>query len=436
MKIVSPNRTLWSTCAGQPPEYSTWAGPMEADVAIVGAGLLGLSTALHLAEDGARVTVLEAKSPGHGASGRNSGFVVPSFVTPLGPDGVCSLLGADTGARLCRLVGDSANLVFELIRRHGIRCDAQRTGWLQPAHSEPRVGFLEQRQKEWARQGKSMELLGRNETVRLTGIPSYHGALLDRTGGQLNPLGFTLGLARAALRAGATICVDSPARELRRVGRRWEIHFGGGRLCADSVLIATNSLDTTLVPRVARSLIPLVVYQLATERLDDSNGQRILPENHCATDTRRDIFAYRWTPDGRLLTGGIGLPGAGFSRQVYRSLLGRLRFLVPITGSCEIAFEWNGAIAITGDLLPKVYDVEDGLYAAIGCCGRGLALSVALGRELAAFLGTRHPLALSVPMSEPSPLPAHWAVRHLPGLLLPISRLRDRIETGRAADFR
>ena len=409
---------------------------MEADVAIVGAGFLGLSTALHLAEAGARVTVLEASRPGHGASGRNSGFVVPSFVAHLGPNRVCNLLGADSGARLCRLVGDSGNLVFELIRRHGIQCDAQQTGWLQPAHSERRIGFLEQRQTEWADQGKSLELLGRNETLRLTGIPSYYGALLDRTGGQLNPLGFTLGLARAALRAGVTICADSPARDVRRVGRRWEIHCGGSHLRADTVLIATNSLDTSLVPRVARSLIPLVVYQLATERLDDSNRQRVLPQDHCATDTRRDIFACRWTPDGRLVTGGIGLPGAGSSRQVYRSLLSRLRSLVPISGPCKIAFEWNGAIAITGDLLPKVYEAENGLFAAIGCCGRGLALSVALGRELAAFLGTRDPLALSVPVSKPSPLPAHWAVRHLPGLLLPWSRMRDRFEIGRAVDAR
>ena len=343
---------------------------------------------------------------------------------------MCGRLGTHYGERLCRLVADSGNLVFELIREHGIQCDAQQRGWLQPAHCKQRVGFLEQRQKEWAAQGKTLELLGGTETARLTGVPAYPGALLDRTGGQLNPLGFTLGLARAAQRAGVTICADSPARELRRSGRRWVIHSDGRHLSADTVLIATNSLDSALVPHVGRSLVPVVVYQIATKRLDASNRQRILPEGHCATDTRRDIFAYRWTPEGRLVTGGIGLPGAGFSRHVYGSLLRRMHSLVPITGSCEIAFEWNGAVAITGDLLPKVFEVASGLFAAVSCCGRGLALSVALGREMAAYLGTRDPRALSVPVSKPSPLPAHWAVRHVPGLLLPWSRMRDKIEIG------
>ena len=431
MRIDSLRNTLWSASAGPAPEYPRWKEDAEADVAIIGAGYLGLSTALHLAEMGVRVIVLEAISPGHGASGRNSGFVVPSFVTPLGPSRVRSVLGSELSERLCLLAGDSGNLVFDLIRKRHIECDAEQSGWLQPAHSATRIGFLERRQAEWARLGKTLELLDRDETIRLTGVPSYSAALLDRTGGQLNPLGFALGLARAAMSAGATIWIDAPVTEVRRDGRRWRLRCRGGRVSVESVLLATNVLDGTLAPRVARSRVPLVVYQIATEALDEANRERILPENQCASDTRRDIFAYRWTRDGRLVTGGAGFSTIGSSQQVYLSLLRRLQSMVCISGPCNVAYGWNGVIAITRNFLPQVSEIGNGLFAAVGCCGRGLALSTALGRELATYLQTGDSGALSVPVGPPSPIPGHAFIKHLPALLLPWSRMRDRIETGK-----
>ena len=429
MKTDSLQNALWSTTVGPAPEYTPWAERSEADVAIIGAGYLGLSTALHLAEMGVRVIVLEAKSPGHGASGRNSGFVVPNFVTPLGPSRVQNLLSDEFSERLCLLAGNSGNLVFDLIRERGIECDSQQSGWLQPAHSASRIGFLERRKAEWSKLGKSLDLLDRQETVRLTGVPTYHAALLDRTGGQLNPLGFAIGLAWAALAAGAAIHIDAPVSKMQRNGSKWDIHCGGGRVSAESVLLATNALDSVLAPRFARSMIPLVVYQVATSPLDEVNRKRILPENHCASDTRRDIFAYRWTRDGRIVTGGLGLRAIGSSRRVYQSFLKRLKSIVPISGPCEVEYQWSGVIAITRDFLPQVSEVENGIFAAVGCCGRGLALSTALGSELATFLCTGDRNALSVSVGPPSPIPGQAMLRRLPTLLLPWNRLRDRLES-------
>ena len=430
MAVETFQESLWYATAEPAPDIPAWPGDATADVAIVGAGYLGLSSALHLAEQGKRVVVVEAEEPGHGASGRNTGFVVPSFVTPVGPSRVEAMLGGAYGRRLCGLVGGSGDRVFALIRKHAIACEAVQSGWLQPAHSAARLDFLAQRRDDWARQGKALELLDRGATVRLTGAPAYHGALLDPSGGHVNPLSYARGLARAALAAGATIVTGTPVTRLSRDGQSWTLQTPGGAVSAATVLLTTNALTGALMPRVARSVVPLVVYQIATQPLDPANRQTILPENHCLSDTRRHIFAYRWTVDGRLVTGGVAALAAGAMSRLRRSFRARLQRLLPIVGPVKVEFAWNGVIALTRDLLPRVFEVDRGLFAAVGCNGRGLALSTVLGSELATFLASGDARALSVPVTRPAPIRAHIVARHLPSVLLPWARLRDRLEAG------
>ncbi len=422
--------SLWHATAAPAPPIPPREGDETADVAVVGAGYLGLSTALHLAERGARVVVVEAHEPGFGASGRNTGFVVPSFVTPVGPREAEAALGAPRAARLSRLVGGAGECVFDLVRRHGIRCDATQAGWLQPAHSRARLDFLIRRQGDWARHGKTLKLLDRDETARLTGLTSYPGALLDPSGGHLNPLGYARGLARVALDAGVTMRAGAPVTEIHRGSRGWALATPSGRIVAEHAVLATNALIGPLVPEVARSVAPLVVHQIATRPLDPVNRERILPANHSLSDTRRDIFAVRWTPDGRLVTGGAAALAAGALGRLRRSLAARLRRLLPLIGPVEAEYAWSGVICLTRDLLPRVFEVDRGLFAAVGCNGRGLALSTAFGGELAAFVASGDPTALSVPVSRPAPIRGHLAARHLPSVLLPWARLRDRLETG------
>ena len=420
--------SLWHATAAPAPDLPPREGDDAADVAIVGAGYLGLSAALHLAERGTRVVVVEAREPGFGASGRNTGFVVPSFVTSVGPKEVEAALGGSRAERLCRLVGGAGDLVFGLIRKHGIVCDAARAGWIQPAHSRARLDLLERRRADWAGLGKRLALLDREETVRLTGSPAWHGALVDPSGGHVNPLGYARGLARAALAAGATLRSSAPVTKLDRSSGGWRLATPCGRIIAERVLLTTNALTGSLQPEVARSVVPLVVHQIATRTLDPEHRRRVLPENHCLSDTRRDIFAVRWTPDGRLVTGGVAPPAPGAPGRLHRSLLARLESLLPIAGPFEADFAWSGVIALTRDHLPRVFDVDRGLFAAIGCNGRGLALATALGRELADFLATGDTAALSVPVVRPAPIRGHAVARHLPSVLLPWARLRDRLE--------
>lgn len=422
--------SLWHVTAEPAPPLSPGGGDDTADVAIVGGGYLGLSTALHLAERGARVVVAEAHEPGFGASGRNTGFVVPSFVASLGPNEVEAALGGARAARLCRLVGGAGERVFELVHKHRIACDAAQAGWLQPAHSRARIDFLARRQSDWARHGKRLTLLDREETHRLTGAPSWHGALLDPSGGHVNPLGYARGLARAALASGVTIRGGARVTKLDRGGRGWILTTPSGRIAADRAVLATNALTGDLVPEFTRSVVPLVVHQIATRPLDPVNRRRLLPGNESLSDTRRDIFAVRWTPDGRLVTGGAAALAAGAPGRLRRSLVARLKRLLPIAGPLEADFAWSGVIAVTRDRLPRVFELDRGLFAAVGCNGRGLALSTALGGVLAEFLAGADPGALPVPIARPAPIRGHLAARHLPSVLLPWARLRDRLESG------
>ena len=422
--------SLWHATARPPPFLPPREGDERAEVAVIGAGYLGLSTALHLAGRGIRVVVVEEREPGYGASGRNTGFVVPSFVTSIGPSEVEDALGRPRAERLCRLVGGAGDRVFELVRQHAIDCDATQAGWLQPAHGRARAEWLKQRQGEWAAHGKMLTLLDREETFRLTGAPAYEGALLDPTGGHVNPLGYVRGLARSALAAGVAIRAGAPVIRLSRRGEGWALATSTGRIVAERALLTTNALTGALVPEVARSVLPLVVHQVATQPLDPVNRRVILPGNHSLSDTQRNIFAVRWTSDGRLVTGGVAMLAAGALRRLRRSLLARLEGVLPVVGPVEAKFAWSGVIALTRDLLPRVFEVDRGLFAAIGCNGRGLALSTALGAELAAFLATTDTDALSVPIGRPAPIRGHRVARHLPSVLLPWVRLRDRLEWG------
>lgn len=424
--------SLWSALAPPAPDTPPLVGTARADIVIVGAGFLGLSTALHLAESGARVLLLEAEQPGFGASGRNTGFVVPSLRTSFGPADVRDRLG-DYGERLTELVGRSGDIVFDLIRRLGIECSAEQVGWMQPAHSAAMMRVLETRQRDWAERGRRVGILDAAETTRRSGITGYRGALLDPTGGQINPLAYARGLARAALAAGAVIHSQSRVTRLERSSSGWIVTTEtGGRVEADRVLLTTNALVGRLHPAMAASIIPVRVHQIATERLPAEFQKRILAGRSPLADTRRHTFALRWSPDGRLVTGGMVLPGPASLARASRTFLGRLRRFLPELGPVRAEFVWNGVIAATLDQMPRFVALEPGLDGAIGCNGRGVALTTALGGAIAGlYSGALRSDDFPLPHKAPEIVPGHFLAQHGPALWLPWSNLRDRLESAR-----
>jgi glycine/D-amino acid oxidase-like deaminating enzyme len=418
---------LWTALSPAPPPTQALAGQVRADVAIVGAGILGLSLALHLAEAGIACTLVEAGELGHGASGRNTGFVVPSFTAGNGPVSVAARLGAASGDRLSRLVGGSADLVFATIGRCAIACAAEQTGWLQPAHTAERVRLLERRVREWQALGQNVTLLDQAETRRLTGNPAYLAALLDRSGGQINPLAYTLGLARAAIAAGAAVHTQSPVTGYRRDGSRWRLDTSGGSVQAARIVFTTNAMAGRLLPPVTSSLIRARPHQVATQVLDSDVLTRILPERQPVSDLHRHTFAYRISPDNRLVTGGLAvLNDRGATARIADYFLQRLHRYLPGLPPLRAEYAWNGVVATTADFLPAVWQIAPGVLAPIGCNGRGVAVATALGQALAAHLATG--AALPSPAAPPQPRRFHALLQFGPSLWLGWNRLVDNAE--------
>ena len=416
--------SLWAATAPPPPDTPPLVGDAVCDVAVVGAGFAGLSAALHMAERGIRVAVLEAEQPGFGASGHNGGLVVPAFAR-WDPDGVRERLGVEAGDRLVRLVGGSAELVFDLIRRHGIACDAAQTGWLHPAHAESKIPWLDSLHRQWREAGHPVRRLDRPETARLTGSDRFHGALSATTGGHLNPLAFARGLAARAMALGAVVHGRTLVQSIAREGRRWRLRCTGGTVAADRVFLCTNALTGRLSPPVARSTFPLEVYQMATAPLDPARRRVILPEGHAVSDTRRNLFSYRLDAAGRLITGGMAAVQPGALDRLKTPLARRLSRMLPELGPVSFDFAWHRTAALTPDLLPRLFEIGPGLIALIGCNGRGIGMTVALGAALAGLAEGGDPDDLPISLTSPDPIRFHGLARHLPGLLLPLAKIQD-----------
>ena len=210
------------------------------------AGSTGLSAALHLLEKGAQVVVVEADEIGSGASGRNGGFVVPHFARGE-PDDVVRNLG-DGGERLVRLVGNSAQALFESVARLGIECDAVQRGWYQAAHSATAWRMLERRAAQWARHGQSVGVHDADATSRLTGTHGYFGSWSNPSGGTVHPLKLVHGLAAAVLARRGEIRENCGVERLTRAANGWQLATMDGEVSASEVLVCTNALSWTLLP--------------------------------------------------------------------------------------------------------------------------------------------------------------------------------------------
>src|SRR5579862_1114779 len=169
--------SLWAATARPAPDTPPLDASRSADVAIIGAGFSGLSAALHLAQAGLSVVVLEAGEPGWGASGRNGGQVIPGL--KFDPDQIVAMFGGEGGEHLIRIAGGAPDTLFDIVARHGIDCEAKRCGWIQPAFAEADMALVASRAEQWQRRGAPVSIDDTNTARRLVGSPVYQGGLID-----------------------------------------------------------------------------------------------------------------------------------------------------------------------------------------------------------------------------------------------------------------
>lgn len=432
IRSAAPPPSYWRAVTPPGPERPPLSGDVDTDVVVIGAGFTGLSTALHLRARGARVVVLEAVEPGHGASGRNNGQVIPTL-TRLDPDDLAAKFG-ETGDRFADLVRDCAAILFDLARAHGVSADAEaeQTGWVQPAHTPGRIRISEKRARQWAARGAPVEMLDKAQVAAMTGSATWHGGFWNRSGGHINPLGLARGLARAVDEAGGVIHHRTPALSYARDGARWRVETPNGAVRADGLMLATHAYTGEFVrdlqPRLAREVVPVHSWQMATTPLSEEARRSILPGRQALSDTHGDLYFMRWDARGALVTGGaLVVPVAGATR-LRRRIGARLKRIFPQLGDVTFSHVWNGYIGMTDDYAPRLHRLGPNGYAWVGCNGRAVGLAVALGREFAAALCGEDERRLALPFTDIRPLPMHALVKRVSRLMLLEYRRRDARE--------
>ncbi len=401
---VTP-KSLWAATAGPAPATAPAEGDIRADIAIVGAGFVGLRAALALAEAGIRVVVLEAAEIGWGGSGRNGGQVIPGLKHD--PDELVALFGKERGERLADFTGGAADAVFNTIERYGIDCQASRKGWIQPAHNEGSLRLLEARCEAWRRRGADVAMLDAAETARLIGSEAYCGGWIDRRAGGIQPLSYVRGLAAAAIAKGVVIHTQSAVTEVDFAAKPSRLTTKAARITADKVLFATGAYSGTVGRDLRRTFIAPNSFQIATEPLSSNLRATILPEGQVASDARRLLLYYRLDAEGRLLMGGRGTFRDPELADGFQHLQAALAAVFPQAAHLPIAYRWGGRVAITLDHLPHLHKLAPGVAAILGFNGRGVALGSALGLAMADWLRTGDDEALPFPFSPPKTIPFH-----------------------------
>jgi len=422
--------THWSAVTPPGPPLAPLEGHAEADVAIIGAGFTGLSTALHLLARGKSIAVLEAVEPGYGASGRNNGQVIPTL-SRMDPDDLVAKHGA-AGDRFADLVRDSASILFDFVREHGLKAEAEQSGWVQPAHTPGRIRISEKRFAQWAKRGAPVRMLSTSEMASLLGTDFWHGGFMNPTGGHINPLALAREMARRVIELGGTIHAPSVAESFRREGDFWLVSTAKGVLRARALMLASNAysgeFSRGLEPEMAREVVPILSWQMATQPIADDLRARILPGRQAVSDTHGDLHFMRYDARNQIVTGGALIIAANGHDRLRTRIADRLRRIFPEIGAVRFEHVWNGYVGMTNDFCPRLHQLGPDAWGWTGCNGRGVALSVALGREFAAAIcGTRVD-DLALPLTPVKPLAFHGIVRVVAPLLLLEYRRRDARE--------
>ena len=421
-----PN-SLWAAVTPPGPDLPELIGTADADVVVIGGGFTGLSTALHLREAGVDVAIIEAMEPGWGASGRNNGQVIPTLSRP-DPDDIVARHGA-AGERFVALLRDSASTLFDVARRYQIQAEQEQSGWVQPVHSPGRIKIAERRVRQWSKLGAPVELLSREQTRQMLGSDAWFGGFWNRSGGHINPLALSRGLARVVLERGGCMFARSPAISFERRDGRWVVKTDKGQISGRALVVATNAytaeFSKTLMPAIAQEVMPVLSWQMATQPLSETARQTIIPGRQAMSDTHGELYFARYDARNRLVTGGAVI-GLGDKAERLKSIVAeRLRRLWPQIGKVEFDYVWNGYVGMTTDFLPRIHRLGPDAFGWTGCNGRAVALSIALGDELSkAVRGVPEP-DLALPFSNPAPIVAHGLLRRLAPLMLMVYRRRD-----------
>ena len=373
----------WWDVAGPPEPFNSEQVAPSADVAVVGAGLTGLSAARTLAKSGKSVVCLDAGPPGIGASSRNGGMIGGGHRIPW--DALVARHGDSVATELMREMHlESMAFAKGLMADEGIDCDFAQTGRLQALWSAAEYDSVARNlEKVMKAIPLAAEMVPKSRVREDVSSDAYGGGVLYHEHGGLNPAKWVKGIRDAAVRAGADVHGGTEVRSVERSGSGWRLETSGGRVDAGDVLLATNGYTPAGIGGIARRVFPIPSFIMATEELGANRVRDMFPNLRMIVETRLRHCYYRPSPDGkRVVFGGRAAMFNAPERFTDSQLRGLMTGVLPDLRDASITHSWRGNTGFTFDLSPNVGQI-DGVWHAIGYCGNGNAMAPWLGHKAA-----------------------------------------------------
>ncbi|MER7403824.1 FAD-binding oxidoreductase [Streptomyces sp. NPDC000070] len=378
----------WLDTAPQGPDRSRTEVSGDVDVAVVGAGLTGLSAALHLARKGAKVAVLEKDTVAFGASGRNGGMATTGL--SIGTRDAVARYGFETARRYLATYHDAVDTIEKLVAEEGIDCDFARSGKLILASKPAHFDGLRKTHELLDRIGlDKTRLVPRSDIHSEIGSGLFHGAMVDTKSAGLHVGKFARGLGEAAARAGAQIHEKAPVEQVRRLGgTKHEVVTARGTVRADQVLVATSGYTGRPFRWLQVRIAPVGSFIIVTEPLGKDLCDQILPTRRMASTSMNLLNYFRITPDHRLLFGGrarFAMAGPQSDAKSGRILHKAMTEVFPQLSRTRVDYCWGGLVDMSMDRMVHAGE-QDGLFYSVGYSGHGVQMATYMGKQMAEYM--------------------------------------------------
>lgn len=375
-------RSYYAASANPSPARPALQGDVTADVCVIGAGISGCSTALHLAERGYKVAVLEGRRVAWGASGRSGGQAI--FGYAAGQDKLIAQVGKDAARQMFDMSVEALDLLKGRVARHAIDCDlswGQMHVAIKPRHATELRAWQEELATQYGY--RSLRWLDAQEVRQVLATQHYSGGLLDTRSGHLHPLNYTLGLAAAVEAAGAKICEESLVTGIEH-GATVTVRTAAGSVQAKHVVLCCNAyIDATVSSKLRARIMPVGTYIVATEPLGEARMRALVRDNVAVTDINWVLDYFRRSADHRLLFGGrVSYSGLN-PATTHRATRARMLKVFPQLADVKIDYAWGGYVDITMSRAPDFGRLAPNVYYLQGFSGHGIALTGMAGKLVA-----------------------------------------------------
>lgn len=388
--------SYYAASSNYPEGFRRIEGNERAEVCVIGGGYSGVATALALAEKGVDVALVEQNSIGWGASGRNGGQILGGFGPELGDVDDYEKIFGTAAATMWQAGVECVDIVRRNVEKYAINCDLT-WGYFDAAMNSGHMKDLMKAKAALEQSGypHALELVSKDKISSVVGSRRFVGGLINDGWGHCHPLNLVRGEATAAAGLGVKIYEDARVSRIDHNPDNVVVDMDWGRVTADKVVLACNAYLGNLVPRLAKRMLPVGSYIIATEPLSDGLADEILPGNHAVCDQRWALDYFRLSADKRMLFGGVATYSGLHPRDLVKKMRPKMLKVFPQLKDTAIQYQWGGYLSIGLNRIPQVGRLDERTYFAQAYAGHGVAASHGAAQMIAdAITGDDRRLAM------------------------------------------